>query len=97
MGPVDPKTVCVTCGLAMRDCPGHMGHLELYVKVYNPLTFATVFQILRVKCFTCHQCVQWPAFASPLHAVCVHGGRRVTSPFPRGQLLYDNGDMNSRC
>lgn len=54
MGPVDARSVCVTCGLSMRDCPGHMGHFPLSLHVYNPLTFATVFQALRVKCFGCH-------------------------------------------
>lgn len=54
MGPVDARSVCVTCGLSMRDCPGHMGHIPLSLHVYNPLTFATVFQALRVKCFGCH-------------------------------------------
>lgn len=54
MGPVESRSLCVTCGLSMKDCPGHMGHLPLSLHVYNPLTLATVFQALRVKCFGCH-------------------------------------------
>jgi len=30
---------CGTCGLKYRACPGHFGHIELAVPVYNPLVF----------------------------------------------------------
>ena len=30
---------CGTCGLRYRACPGHFGHIELAVPVYNPLVF----------------------------------------------------------
>jgi DNA-directed RNA polymerase I subunit RPA1 len=55
MGPVDPGVVCSSCGLTMRDCTGHLGHIRLCVPVYNPLTLASLFQILRVKCLSCHR------------------------------------------
>jgi hypothetical protein len=34
---------CGTCGLKYRACPGHFGHIELSVPVYNPLVFTSVF------------------------------------------------------
>jgi len=30
---------CNTCGLSYNMCPGHFGHIELPVVVYNPLVF----------------------------------------------------------
>ena len=30
---------CATCGLLYVACPGHFGHVELPVPVYNPLVF----------------------------------------------------------
>lgn len=30
---------CATCGLPGAACPGHFGHVELPVPVYNPLLF----------------------------------------------------------
>jgi hypothetical protein len=30
---------CTTCGLGHSMCPGHFGHIELPVVVYNPLVF----------------------------------------------------------
>jgi DNA-directed RNA polymerase beta' subunit len=46
---------CATCGLGERDCPGHIGHIELAVPVYNPMMFKQLVRILRAKCFECHQ------------------------------------------
>ena len=34
-------------------CPGHFGHIELAVPVYNPLTFGTVVRLLRSMCLHC--------------------------------------------
>jgi DNA-directed RNA polymerase I subunit RPA1 len=30
---------CATCGLRYQHCPGHFGHVELAVPVFNPLVF----------------------------------------------------------
>lgn len=30
---------CITCRLNQSSCPGHFGHIELPVPVYNPLLF----------------------------------------------------------
>ncbi|GMI35971.1 hypothetical protein TeGR_g1582, partial [Tetraparma gracilis] len=57
MGVTDtaPKSSpCVTCGLAYLQCPGHLGHVELTVPVYNPLTYPTLLQFLKTKCQCCH-------------------------------------------
>lgn len=55
MGPINRFETCATCGLGERDCPGHIGHIELAVPVYNPMMFKQLVRILRAKCFECHQ------------------------------------------
>ena len=34
-------------------CPGHFGHIQLPVPVYNPLVFSTVLRLLRAACLHC--------------------------------------------
>ncbi|VEU22044.1 DEKNAAC103010 [Brettanomyces naardenensis] len=45
---------CATCGLDDNHCPGHQGHIELPVPVYNPLFFKNMFVLLRGTCLYCH-------------------------------------------
>lgn len=54
MGPIDRQMRCATCSLSYKECPGHMGHIELPVPVYNPLLFKDLYRLLRSKCFMCH-------------------------------------------
>ena len=53
MGPIDRMEHCATCSLGYKDCPGHMGRIELPVPVYNPLLFKDLYRLLRCKCFMC--------------------------------------------
>lgn len=46
---------CSTCGLDDRFCPGHMGHIELPIPVYNPLFFAQMYILMRASCLYCHR------------------------------------------
>lgn len=39
LGPADSKEVCSTCMQDFNNCPGHLGHIELPLPVYNPLFF----------------------------------------------------------
>jgi DNA-directed RNA polymerase I subunit RPA1 len=55
LGPVDYKDVCPTCTLPFAECPGHLGHIELAVPVYNPSLFTLLYKLLRLKCFSCHK------------------------------------------
>lgn len=48
------KNLCTTCGLDDRYCPGHQGHIELPVPVYNPLFFNQMYIYLRSSCLYCH-------------------------------------------
>ncbi|CAN0438313.1 unnamed protein product, partial [Scytosiphon promiscuus] len=29
LGPVEKMTMCVTCGQDQKNCPGHIGHIEV--------------------------------------------------------------------
>ncbi|QBM88558.1 DNA-directed RNA polymerase I subunit RPA1 [Metschnikowia aff. pulcherrima] len=48
------RNLCTTCGLDERFCPGHQGHIELPVPVYNPLFFNQLYTYLRLSCLYCH-------------------------------------------
>ena len=55
LGPCESFAVCPTCHLTQKECPGHLGHIELNVPVYNPLLFPTLFKLLKSKCASCHR------------------------------------------
>ncbi|ODV90235.1 hypothetical protein CANCADRAFT_103917 [Tortispora caseinolytica NRRL Y-17796] len=46
---------CATCRLDERFCPGHSGHIELPIALYNPMFFNQMFILLRSMCVYCHQ------------------------------------------
>lgn len=54
LGPQERNETCTTCGLLGQHCPGHVGHIELPVRVFHPLFFNTMFQLLRGSCSYCH-------------------------------------------
>lgn len=54
MGPTEALISCPTCHTNYMNCPGHPGHIELDVPVYNPLFFSDLFRVLRSKCLYCH-------------------------------------------
>lgn len=49
------RNLCATCGLDEVLCPGHQGHIELPVPVYNPLFFNQMYVFLRLACLYCHR------------------------------------------
>lgn len=50
------RNTCATCGLDERGgCPGHQGHIELPVPVYNPLFFTQVYNLVRGCCVHCQR------------------------------------------
>ncbi|GES96144.1 DNA-directed RNA polymerase I complex large subunit Nuc1 [Rhizophagus clarus] len=54
LGPFTHNTYCGTCNLDFFRCPGHFGHIELPVPVYNPLFFVHSLALLRSICLECH-------------------------------------------
>lgn len=49
------KNLCATCGLDDKHCPGHQGHIDLPIPVYNPLFFNQLYIFLRSTCLYCHK------------------------------------------
>jgi len=45
---------CPTCNLNGDYCPGHIGHVELPIPLYNPIVFPRLYQLLKLICFSCH-------------------------------------------
>ena len=54
LGPVDRNSSCKTCGLDEKGCPGHFGHIDLLMPVYNPITFKLMYKLLQSTCLYCH-------------------------------------------
>uniref|UniRef100_A0A8C6K5N5 DNA-directed RNA polymerase n=2 Tax=Nothobranchius furzeri TaxID=105023 RepID=A0A8C6K5N5_NOTFU len=54
LGPADTKEVCSTCCQDFNNCPGHFGHVELPLPVYNPLFFDRLYLLIRGTCLACH-------------------------------------------
>uniref|UniRef100_A0A8C2T0G9 DNA-directed RNA polymerase subunit n=1 Tax=Coturnix japonica TaxID=93934 RepID=A0A8C2T0G9_COTJA len=54
LGPPDSKEACATCMQNFNNCPGHFGHIELPLTVYNPLFFDKLYLLIRGSCLNCH-------------------------------------------
>ncbi|EGT37120.1 hypothetical protein CAEBREN_30567 [Caenorhabditis brenneri] len=46
LGPDNTFDQCLTCNQYERHCPGHMGHIQLSVPVFNPLLFQFTFNVI---------------------------------------------------
>ena len=53
MGPNNKNILCKTCKNDVNVCPGHFGHIELAVPVYNVLFMKYVKKILSCTCSFC--------------------------------------------
>lgn len=53
MGTVDRRLLCGTCGRDVKECQGHVGHIELSFPMYHIGFFEVCFKTLRCVCFTC--------------------------------------------
>ncbi|XP_029021337.1 DNA-directed RNA polymerase I subunit RPA1 isoform X2 [Betta splendens] len=54
LGPADSKEVCSTCCQDFNNCPGHLGHVDLPLPVYNPLFFDKLYLLIRGSCMACN-------------------------------------------
>ncbi|KAJ3311242.1 hypothetical protein HDV04_004151 [Boothiomyces sp. JEL0838] len=54
LGPHSKDTLCGTCQLDHKSCPGHFGHVDLTVPVYNPINFRLMYKLLQSTCHYCH-------------------------------------------
>ncbi|WBW72626.1 DNA-directed RNA polymerase I complex large subunit Nuc1 [Schizosaccharomyces osmophilus] len=54
LGPYLKNSLCATCHLDERYCPGHFGHIVLPTPAYHPLFFSQMYNLLRSTCLYCH-------------------------------------------
>ena len=98
MGPTDAYESCVTCGLDYATCPGHFGHIDLYLPTYCPLLFPLTHQLLRAKCLSCDRLRAKPnrlkryidAFAL-IHAGHLADAARILDPSASDPANMDGG------
>ncbi|KAJ8610528.1 hypothetical protein MRB53_038520 [Persea americana] len=50
-----PGGFCRTCGLDIHSCPGHCGHIELNLPVYNCVFVDQAYRLLRAQCVFCNR------------------------------------------
>ncbi|KAL2914542.1 hypothetical protein HK105_205893 [Polyrhizophydium stewartii] len=55
LGPANKDSTCSTCSLGFAACPGHFGHIELSVPVYNTVNFRLLYKLLQSTCLYCHR------------------------------------------
>lgn len=53
LGSLENGAICQTCGEKNNICPGHWGHIELAVSVYNPEYINLVLGIVKCVCIEC--------------------------------------------
>ncbi|MBW2994972.1 DNA-directed RNA polymerase subunit A' [Candidatus Woesearchaeota archaeon] len=53
LGVIDPGLTCKTCGLRLKECPGHQGYIELARPVIHIFFVDMVLNVLRSTCREC--------------------------------------------
>ncbi len=48
-------SICETCGCNDDDCPGHFGHVVLYLPAVHPRFLPTVVKLLQCLCMACNE------------------------------------------
>lgn len=55
VSPYDRFGKCFTCGQQERNCPGHSGHINLELPLFNVLFINDIVKLMKAKCFFCHR------------------------------------------
>jgi DNA-directed RNA polymerase subunit A' len=53
LGVIDPGLTCKTCGMRLKECPGHQGYIELARPAMHIFFVDTVLSVLRSVCREC--------------------------------------------
>ena len=53
LGVIDPGLKCKTCGLKLKECPGHFGYIEVARPVIHIKFVELVLDLLRLTCKDC--------------------------------------------
>lgn len=61
VNPMDRVGICPTCEGTENECPGHIGHINLVLPIYNVFLIKDIHKILQSKCFSCHRFTMTPS------------------------------------
>ncbi|MGE0793208.1 MAG: DNA-directed RNA polymerase subunit A' [Candidatus Woesearchaeota archaeon] len=53
LGVIDPGLKCKTCGLKLKECPGHFGYIEIARPVVHIKFIDIILDVLRLTCRSC--------------------------------------------
>ena len=53
MGTIDRRILCGSCGMDVRACPGHCGHIECQVPLFHISFLENTMRCLRSVCYFC--------------------------------------------
>ncbi|KFG34553.1 DNA-directed RNA polymerase I RPA1 [Toxoplasma gondii p89] len=54
LGSLDGREICETCG-CRSDCPGHLGHIDLALPVFQPIFLPSLVKVLKLSCLHCER------------------------------------------
>ncbi len=91
MGVIDEGRICASCENRSELCPGHFGHIELALPVYNIQYVETVIKILRCVCFRCSNLLVDKSDPILLEKVTKKGGKN------RFELIYKEAQKIKKC
>ncbi|KAM6952648.1 DNA-directed RNA polymerase I subunit RPA1 isoform 2-T2 [Lycodopsis pacificus] len=98
LGPADNKEVCSTCCQDFNNCPGHLGHVELPLPVYNPLFFDKLYLFIRGSCLSCHMLMcPRAAIHLLLNQLRLLGHGAMQEVYQLDQVLYQHLDENPKA
>ncbi|CBZ52145.1 putative DNA-directed RNA polymerase I largest subunit [Neospora caninum Liverpool] len=63
LGSLDGREICETCG-CRSDCPGHLGHIDLALPVFQPIFLPSLVKVLKLSCLHCERLRVSPAAAA---------------------------------
>lgn len=55
MGTLEQNKLCNSCGLDCKDCPGHIGRIELNHLIMHPMYHRSVVNFLKCICHKCYR------------------------------------------
>lgn len=94
------RNLCATCGLDEKACPGHQGHIDLPVPVYNPMFFNQMYIFLRSACLYCHKfrlkSLEVHRYECKLRLI-QYGLLLETEALEEGQMIVDGEDEDTEA
>lgn len=109
MGTVDRRLLCGTCCRDVKECQGHVGHIELSYPMLHIGFFDTCFKTLRCVCFACCRAMLTPADVHVLQQSNVEGklrfqaaynlvkGRKRCAECGMTQPVYTRAPLGIKC